>query len=166
MELWKRIQRVGGDYEVSTLGRIRNGKTSRILSLNTSNGYLGVVVKPNGRAGKSVFLKVHRCVAFEFVGGYFDGAVVNHKDGNKLNNVAENLEWVTQKENIRHAIDTGLLIVKQGIENSLRKLTADQINAVFHDMRKQHEIAKDFNISRMLVSDIKRKVKHSQYLMP
>jgi len=162
--VWKKISFVGGNYEVSACGKIRNGSTGKTLSLNVASGYLGVVVKPNGRAGKSVFLKVHRCVAFEFVDGYFDGAVVNHKDGNKLNNVAENLEWTTQKENMRHAVDTGLLIAKRGIESPLTKLTAEQINSVFHDGRKQHEIAKDLNISRVLVSDIKRKIRHSQYL--
>lgn len=44
---------------------------------------------------------VHRLVALYFCEGYFDGAVVNHKDSNTLNNHYENLEWVTQAENIR-----------------------------------------------------------------
>ena len=44
---------------------------------------------------------IHRLVAFQFCDGYFDGAVVNHKDSNTLNNDYRNLEWVTQAENIR-----------------------------------------------------------------
>lgn len=43
---------------------------------------------------------VHRIVAKYFVDGWFDGAVVNHIDGNKHNNNYENLEWITQKDNI------------------------------------------------------------------
>jgi hypothetical protein len=48
-------------------------------------------------------IKVHRIVAKYFCEGYFDGAVVNHKDCNKLNNNADNLEWCTSSYNTRHA---------------------------------------------------------------
>ena len=52
---------------------------------------------------------IHRLVAKYFVPGYFDGAVVNHKDGNNRNNHASNLEWVTQRENIHQSYkDSGL----------------------------------------------------------
>lgn len=44
---------------------------------------------------------VHRLVAEYFVPGYFDGAVVNHIDGNNKNNRSDNLEWVSQKTNVR-----------------------------------------------------------------
>ena len=43
---------------------------------------------------------------------------VNYKDGNKLNNNLENLEWVSHKENTLHAINTGLLDIKKGHYNS------------------------------------------------
>lgn len=43
-----------------------------------------------------------------FVPGFFEGATVNHIDGDSLNNKKENLEWVTRAENIRHAFKTGL----------------------------------------------------------
>ena len=50
---------------------------------------------------------VHRLMAKHFIGDLQDKEV-NHKDGNKLNNCAENLEWVTRAENIRHAYANGL----------------------------------------------------------
>ena len=50
--------------------------------------------------GKDCYQMIHRLVAKHFVPGYFDGAVVNHIDGNNKNNRADNLEWVTQKEKI------------------------------------------------------------------
>lgn len=50
--------------------------------------------------GSKKYVQVHRLVAEYFCDGYFDGAVVNHKDGDKHNNNHANLEWVSQKENI------------------------------------------------------------------
>ncbi|WAX11623.1 DNA endonuclease [Enterocloster phage CB473P3] len=49
---------------------------------------------------------VHQLVAMTFVPGWFEGAVVNHKDANTLNNHYTNLEWVTQKENINKSYET------------------------------------------------------------
>lgn len=49
---------------------------------------------------------VHQLVAQAFVPGWFDGAVVNHKDANKLNNYYTNLEWITQKENVNKSYET------------------------------------------------------------
>lgn len=155
MELWEKIARVSGNYEVSTLGRIRNACTGKILALNTMAGYLGVTVKPNGRSGKSVRLRVHRCVAEEFVDGYFDGAVVNHKDGNKLNNTVDNLEWVTQSENITHAYATGLKTQKTGLASKISKLTREQVLEIKLDDRSSRVIAEQYGISKDTVLDVK-----------
>ena len=54
------------------------------------------------------YLLVHRIVAKEFCDGYEEGKEVNHKDGNKQNNRASNLEWVDHSENLRHAYENGL----------------------------------------------------------
>lgn len=52
---------------------------------------------------------LHRTLAEVFLGtGYVEGAIVNHKDGNKQNNALTNLEWVTYSGNLDHAYDTGL----------------------------------------------------------
>lgn len=50
--------------------------------------------------------QVHRLVAYYFCEGYFDGAVVNHKDGDTKNNNYTNLEWCTQRENILKSYKT------------------------------------------------------------
>lgn len=57
---------------------------------------------------KKKLIRVHIAVASTFVDGYQEGLTVNHKDGNKLNNQAENLEWITNQKNIIHAVQYGL----------------------------------------------------------
>lgn len=94
------------NYEVSDEGDVRNKKTSRILQPQyLTKGYLGVRLYNNGN-GKT--LKLHRLVALAFVDGYFEGAQVNHKDGNKANNHYSNLEWCTNQENHLHKMANGL----------------------------------------------------------
>jgi hypothetical protein len=63
-----------------------------------STGYLVVSYRLNGKRNKRL---VHRLVAKAFVAGEFDGATVDHIDGNRLNNLPDNLEWVTLAENSR-----------------------------------------------------------------
>lgn len=66
-------------------------------------GYIYVDLCENN---KTTRLAVHRLVAKAFVDGWFENAVVNHKDGNTLNNHYTNLEWVTQTENIHQGYKT------------------------------------------------------------
>lgn len=96
-------------FLVSENGDIYSVKSRKVIrqTLNKSNGYLGAVVSLGSRGNKK-YIKTHIAVACSFLHGREDGLVVNHKDGNKQNNNCENLEWVTQSENIKHAIRTGL----------------------------------------------------------
>jgi len=65
--------------------------------------YLNIILcNDDGQFTKSI----HRLVAENFVPGYFDGAVVNHIDGNNRNNNAQNLEWITTQENVRKSYIT------------------------------------------------------------
>lgn len=100
-EVWKEIYFTDGkeifdyrgNYAVSNLGRIMNTKTKKIKTLcHDKYGYLTVSLWKNN---KEKNLKVHRLVAFMFVDGWFENAVVNHKDEVKDNNVYFNLEWCT-----------------------------------------------------------------------
>ena len=51
---------------------------------------------------------VARLVGLAWCEGYAEGMTINHKDGNPLNNTADNLEWISRADNIRHAFRTGL----------------------------------------------------------
>lgn len=111
-EIWKPIKGFESYYEVSNLGNVRsldrdvksgihNWKLkSRVLKPQKyKNGYLFVSLSKNGTVIQKI---LHRLVAFEFVDGYNKTLEVNHKDFDKNNNKAENLEWCTKSENHKH----------------------------------------------------------------
>ena len=105
MEIWKDIIGYEGYYQISSEGNVRNVKTLKIIKGDINNvGYRRVWLYTPIK--KRMF--VHRLVALYFCAGYMDGLVVNHKDGNKLNNSYINLEWVTRSENDLHAFKSGL----------------------------------------------------------
>ena len=88
-------------YEASSDGHIRNKKTKKVLKeFIGKDGY--VRTQFNGKTRL-----VHRVIAYAFVASDVNKPFVNHKDGNKQNNSAENLEWCTRSENIQHAYDNG-----------------------------------------------------------
>lgn len=111
---WKVIEWTDGAYSVSDTGLIRSNERfsidkivkERILKPCLINsGYYTVHLKVKGKRYSRL---IHRLVAETFLDGYFEGATVDHKDCNKLNNNVENLEWVTKSENIKRAYKNGL----------------------------------------------------------
>lgn len=123
MEIWKDIPEYEGIYEASTLGRIRScqGKSTSNARFDKrvwKQRYIKYQCSgKNNRRDYRVKLwkdndyKTHlvsRIIAKTFVDGYFDGATVNHINGNPLDNRAENLEWVTRQKNIALAFENGL----------------------------------------------------------
>lgn len=97
-ELWKPIHNFE-NYEVSTLGRVKNIKTNKIMKLNNKGGYLSISLV-NYLERKS--FKVHRLVALAFIQNLENKSDVNHIDKNKHNNNISNLEWSTRAENNLH----------------------------------------------------------------
>jgi len=82
----------------------------------------------------------------------------NHIDGNKLNNHYSNLEYITAKDNCKHARETGLCDVK-GERHGMSKLTNDSALSIFtlkNTGKSSSEVGAMFNISRRQVSDIWR----------
>lgn len=104
-EQWKEIAGFP-KYEVSNMGRVRTIKAKRPVKsrLAFKDKYLKVSLGA-GSAGRTKPKRVHRLVALHFVDGYKPGLHVNHKDGNRLNNRFDNLQWTTQAENNRHSYE-------------------------------------------------------------
>lgn len=101
-EIWKPVAGYEGLYEVSNTGRVKStprcGTKGRILKQNVgARGYARVELSKGNRQKKHF---VHRLVASAFIGPIPDGLQVNHIDENKLNNRADNLNFMTAKENI------------------------------------------------------------------
>lgn len=89
-------------YAVSNKGHIMNIRTGRILKTRINhNGYEYVQLSEKKEGKRNYF--IHRLVAFAFINNPELKPYINHKDGNKLNNSVENLEWCTAKENDTHA---------------------------------------------------------------
>lgn len=107
MEVIKSIAGTGGLYQVSSLGKVRRRGSAFQKGSADGKGYIQVALylKPNVWTLK----KVHRIVAEHFVDNPLNKPQVNHMDGNKQNNAADNLEWCTNKENNIHARRLGLI---------------------------------------------------------
>lgn len=114
-EIWKDIKGYEGIYMISNLGRIMSLER-RIRYGNNYRNVKRKIMNPRRKGKDNPYLTiilykdknsktyhVHRIVALHFVSGYFEGADVNHKDGNKSNNISTNLEWCTRSENILHS---------------------------------------------------------------
>lgn len=107
-EIWLLIDKTDGKYAISNLGRIASFYKPETIILKPAQlkkGYLKVVLYFGGFK-KSVML--HRLTALYFVDNPHQKSEVNHRDGIKLNNKADNLEWCTRGENCRHAVKNGL----------------------------------------------------------
>lgn len=110
-EVWKEIPGWERLYEASDCGRIRRigaahgAVVGKVLSPTCARGYKIVNLFRNG---KSHPRSVHRLVATTFISQPSPGLDVNHKNGIKADNRAQNLEWATRSQNIKHAFDTGL----------------------------------------------------------
>lgn len=157
-EVWKPIAGFEERYEVSTLGRFRglpreivykDGrrgtlKGGPIKGSLGSNGYLSIALDTKTRK------LAHRLVAETFLVVTEYRATVNHKDGNKLNNRLDNLEWATYGENNAHARSQGLNS-QHGERSNLAKHSDKFIEAVRNVHAKYEptweELAKLFGIT-------------------
>lgn len=121
MEEWKVIADTNGMYSVSNYGRVRNNVTNKFMKpIPYVNGYLGVGLMINGRQKK---VRIHRLVGQYFVANPNNFPQINHKDEDKTNNNAANLEWCTAKYNICYGTK-----IQRTIEKTSKKVLCVELN--------------------------------------
>lgn len=117
-EIWKPVKNYEGIYEISNLGRLRSLERSvlkkngvlqvypgkEIAPITNQDGYLTVKLHDHGTV-KTVFL--HRLVALHFVPNPLNLPEVNHKDYDRTNSCASNLEWIEHKDNVNYSSQKG-----------------------------------------------------------
>lgn len=159
-EKWKFCAR-NKNYKVSNFGRVKRiapakgTKTGKILKPSVgAYGYLYVNLCKNG---KGQIVKIHRIVAEAFIGPCPKDKEVNHIDGDKENPHADNLEYVTHSENIKHSYRLGLQ-KQDGQNNGNSRLTESDVKKIRRLYRSgfyvQKELAEKFGVSQNAISEI------------
>lgn len=98
-DIWKQYR--NSCYLISQTGKIKNQKTNKMLKGSIDQyGYICYNLKDTIKK----YTLIHRAVWECFGGNLIDGLVINHKDGNKLNNHINNLEQISPKQNISHML--------------------------------------------------------------
>lgn len=135
------------DYEITKEGQVINKRNGHLLKPQPNGkGYLRVSI-----GGKLQF--VHRLVAQKYVPNPENKEQVNHKDGNKLNNSADNLEWVSNQENRDHAVKNKLHL--QGEQCPWSKLNWEKVEFIReHREMEDWDLVDLFNVSRSTIWDI------------
>ncbi len=157
-EIWKDVVGYEGFYLVSNLGNVRRVEsvTNRKHGRN-SKGYSQVCLSVHGK--QKNFL-IHRLVASAFVWKPQDKTEVNHINGVKNDNRAENLEWVTSRENHLHAVKMGLSDFSHmtGVNSICGKLTPEDVINIRKlravDKLKLRTIAEKYGVCKRSVQDI------------
>ena len=150
------IDNDGNVFSNKLIGKSKIKRNFKQLKTKMCNGYK-IIQLHKDKKHKNCF--IHRLVALTFIGQPSSpDLVVNHKDGNKLNNTPENLEWVTHRENSQHYwqnLATDRLIKKE--ENRLKKLKLQEEKELNHKIicietkqifKNQIEAATKFNVSK------------------
>jgi hypothetical protein len=145
-EIWKDINEYEGLYQVSNLGRVKSCNRIVLTTKKVLRKYKGKIMVTNSLSrgycivnlSKNNIKKNHlisRLVANAFIENKDNNLEVNHKNGNKLDNKLENLEWISHKKNQEHAIKNKLYkmlpVIK--IENSI---IVEKFNSINEAARK------------------------------
>lgn len=161
-------------YQVSNYGKVKSLTRivysdkrgaqhikEKTLKPYLQNGYPTVYLCKNGIA-KDAF--VHVLVARSFIPNTYNKPQVNHKDSNRSNNHWNNLEWVTQAENLEHARKKGRMFIPTapiGENQHSAKLTSNSVREIREKAKnmkygKYAKLAREYGVSAVLISGIVR----------
>jgi hypothetical protein len=164
-EIWKKIPEFPEEFEVSNFGRVRRlcGKYRTTYRGNvifrTKRPKIYELKKLGTKGYQRINLlgrvwQVHRLVASAFIHNPNNLPQVNHKNGVKTDNSADNLEWVSNIENRRHAVAMGLHA--SGERCTQAKLTAEKVKQLraMAGQYTQRQLASMFGLVQQTVSCI------------
>lgn len=154
-EIWKNIIGYEGRYMISSFGRVKSilCNKEKILSLKDIRGYKNTCLWSKEKNRKTI--QVHRLVAIHFIPNPLNKPQVNHINHIKDDNRIENLEWVTNSENVKHSyLDNNR--TQKGENNNGSKLT----NKIVIEIKTKgkydtyKKIGKDFGLDYRQVFNI------------
>jgi len=176
-EIWRDIPGYEGFYSISNLGRVRRDKAGRgatpgrILKPVMRRDRYRMIILSKSDQNSTFYL--HDIVTMAFLGARIEGMQVNHKDGDKGNNSAANLEYCTLQENHRHAARLGLVasgerhsqtmkkLARRGEDNRSSKLTPDAVLLIRKKAASgnytNQQIAAEYGISESAVRLIRHR---------
>ena len=142
------------NYLCNENGEIYSLLRNKILKGRSLKGYKRVALM---KEGKTIDVLVHRLIAQTFLPNPENKPYINHIDGDKTNNSVSNLEWCTQKENVQHAIETGLKD-DRGTHSSRASCNEEklkEIRSLISEGKRNEEIAKIVGVSKDVVRYIR-----------
>ena len=133
---FKEIPGYDGLYFINEKGEVWSNHWNKLLCSRTDKGHPYPYLKLR-KNGKSVTTEIHYLMRITWMGSPpgnvgigRDLWCINHKDGNKLNNCIDNLEWVTCSENVKHAWHIGLHKIRRGEDAPSSRLSSQQVREI------------------------------------
>jgi hypothetical protein len=141
----KKLKQFDNKYSVNDIGDVFSlkGNKKKLKGKITKNGYRQLLINHNGIRN---YVLEHKIILSAFIDNVNNKRTVNHKDGNKLNNNLNNLEWATDSENQLHAIDNKL------IKHKINYIIAENIR---NDIGTYRELSIKYNIGKTQIGYIK-----------
>lgn len=149
-------------YDISNMGNVRSyhigqGKIDRTEVQRVMSTWIGTYLHvPLSRGiGVVKLVKTHILVARAFIANPYKRKVVHHKNNNKLDPRASNLEWVTSGKNQEYAYRDGYRKRPFGELNGRCKLTSSQVLEIFNSKENIYKLADHYQIDKSVIADIR-----------
>lgn len=144
-----------GLYTVCDTGKVFNTVSLKIIKKHIIKGYECVFLYENKKAK---YRAMHRLIAELFIPNPNNYRFINHKDGNKLNNNVENLEWCTSKQNMQHAFNNNLIktnkkVIQKDLEGNILNIYESLLKACYATQTPASNISACCNFKRKQAND-------------